>query len=114
MTPGKYNFVCPQGATFSKELTWSIDDSPVDLTTYSAKMQVREKYTSTTKILDLSSSNGDITLGGTDGTILIEINADTTSSLIAKEYVYDLQLESSSVVTRLIEGKFIVSPEVTR
>lgn len=114
MTPGKYNFVCPQGATFSKELTWNIDDSPVDLTAYSAKMQVREKYTSSSTILDLSTDNGDITLGGSDGTILIEIDSDTTSEIFAKEYIYDLELISSSTVTRLIEGKFIVIAGVTR
>ena len=114
MTPEKYNFICPQGATFSKELTWEIDGSPVDLTSYSAKMQVREKYTSTSTILDLSSTNGDITLGGDEGTILIEIDSDTTKDIVAKEYVYDLELVSSSTVTRLIEGRFIVTPEVTR
>lgn len=115
MKPGKYNFVCPQGATFSKQLTWEIDDIPVDLTTYTARMQVREKYTSPSAIVNLTTENGGITLGGDEGTIDIEISALTTSGIIAKEYVYDLELvTSSSVVTRLIEGKFIVTPEVTR
>lgn len=115
MTPGKYNFICPQGATFSQELTWKIDENPVNLSGYSARMQVREKHSSDTKILDLSSQDGDITLGGSDGTILIEIPANDTESIIAKEYVYDIELiSSSSIVTRIIEGKFIVTPEVTR
>ena len=115
MTPGKYNFVCPQGATFSKQLTWEIDDIPVDLTTYTARMQVREKYTSPSPIINLTTENGGIVLGGDEGTIDIEINAFTTSGIVAKEYVYDLELvTSSSIVTRLIEGKFIVTPEVTR
>lgn len=114
MKPGKYNFVCPQGATFSKQLTWEIDSVPVDLTTYTARMQVREKYTSTTPTVNLTTENGGITLGGEEGTIDIEINAPTTAGIVAKDYVYDLELVSSSVVTRLIEGKFIVTPEVTR
>ncbi len=114
MTPGKYNFICPQGATFSQELTWKIDDDPVDLTTYSARMQIREKHSSTSTIANLTTGDGDITLGGAAGTILIEINASETASFVAKEYVYDLELVSSSVVTRLLEGKFIVTPEVTR
>lgn len=114
MTPGKYNLICPQGATFSKQLTWKIDDVAVDLTTYSARMQVREKHSSTSTIVSLTSDAGDITLGGTEGTILIEIDADTTAGFIAKDYVYDLELISSSTVTRLVEGKFIVTPEVTR
>lgn len=114
MTPGKYNFICPQGATFSKQLTWKIEDEPVDLTTYTARMQVREKHTSTTKILDLTTENGGISLGGTAGTIQIEITADDTSDVVAKCYVYDLELITSSNVTRLLEGQFMVTPEVTR
>jgi len=114
MKPGKYNFVCPQGSTFAEQLTWSIDDSPVDLNTYTARMQVREKYTSTQKILDLTTENGGITLGGDTGTIDINIDANSTAALVAKTYVYDLELIISSTVTRLLEGTFIVTPEVTR
>ena len=114
MTPGKYNFICPQGTTFSKQLTWAIDGEPVDLTTFTARMQVREKYTSSTTILNLNTENGGIFLGGDEGTIQIDINATATSAIVPKDYVYDLELVSSSTVTRLIEGKFIVTPEVTR
>ena len=39
MATGKYNMICPQGATFSKRLTWTIDDVPVDLSSYTGKMQ---------------------------------------------------------------------------
>ena len=114
MTPGKYNLVCPQGATFSKQLTWAIDGDPVDLTSYTARMQVREKYTSTTAILNLTTENGGITLGDDEGTIQIDIDADTTADIVAKDYVYDIELISASTVTRLLEGRFIVTPEVTR
>lgn len=115
MTPGKYNFVCPQGATFSKQLTWNIDDDPVDLTGYTARMQVREKYTSTQKILDLTTENGGITLGGDEGTISIDVSASVSATIIPKTYVYDIELVSSgSIVTRLLEGQFVVTPEVTR
>ena len=114
MTPGKYNFICPQGSTFSKQLTWQIDDEPVNLTSYTARMQVREKYSSPTKILDLTTENGGIALGGDEGTILINVNATETANIVAKCYVYDLELISSSTVTRLIEGQFMVTPEVTR
>jgi hypothetical protein len=114
MTPGKYNLVCPQGATFSKQLTWAIDGDPVDLTSYTARMQVREKYTSTVPILNLTTENGGITLGDDEGTVQIDIDATTTSGIVAKDYVYDLELVASSTVTRLIEGRFIVTPEVTR
>lgn len=114
MIPGKYNMVCPQGSTFNKVLTYSIDGTDVDLDGYSARMQVREKYTSTSAQLTLTTENGAIVLGGNNGEINITVPASATAALSPKDYVYDLELVNNSVVTRLIEGKFIVTPEVTR
>ena len=115
MRPGKYNFVCPQGATFSKQLSYLIESVPVDLTGYTARMQVREKPSSSSTIVDLTTENGGITLGGLAGTVLLEISASDTESLVPKTYVYDLELESSEgFVVRLIEGQFTVTAEVTR
>ncbi len=113
MMPGKYNMICSQGATFSKRLTWTIDGNPVDLTGYTAEMQAREKYTSTNAIFTLSTSDGSITLDD-EGNIDILINADDTESIVPKDYVYDLELNSGAEIYRIIEGKFIVTPEVTR
>jgi len=114
MIPGKYNMVCPQGSTFNQQLTYTIDDVVVDLTSYSARMKVKEKHTSTTSKFDLTTENGGITLGDDLGTIDLLISAADTAACTAKEYVYDLEIVSSSdIVTRLIEGKFIVTPEVT-
>jgi molybdopterin-binding protein len=114
MTPGKYNMICPQGSTFNKKLTYHIDESPVNLTTYTARMQVRETHSSQTKVFDLTTENGRIVLGGALGTIDINIPATDTASVIAKNYVYDLELVEGSVVTRIVEGQFMVTPEVTR
>lgn len=115
MVPGKYNMVCPQGSTFNENLTYSINAINVDLTSYTARMQIRDSHTSTSAKLTLTTENSGIVLGGAAGTINIIISATSTASIPAKEYVYDLEVISSSgFVTRLIEGKFIVTPEVTR
>jgi hypothetical protein len=115
MIPGKYNFICPQGSTFSKSLTWTIDNSPVNLQNYSARMQVRETYFAQDTIVSLTSPDEGITLGGTAGTISIYIDSDVTTEFPPGTFVYDLEVVSgASTVTRLIEGSFIVSPEVTR
>ena len=114
MTPGKYNMICPQGATFAKQLTYAIDGDPVDLTTYTARMQVREKHTSKTAIVSLTTENGGITLGDDEGTIDLYITDENTTTIPAKDYVYDIELISSGEVYRLLEGKFIVTSEVTR
>ena len=115
MIPGKYNMVCPQGSTFNLQLTYEIEDVPVDLTGYTARMQVREKHTSTRKVLDLTTENGGLATGGAAGTIEILVSESDTTAITAKDYVYDLELVSSSdIVTRILEGKFLVTPEVTR
>jgi hypothetical protein len=117
MIPGKYNMVCPQGSTFNKQLTYSINGVNVNLTGYTARMQVREKHTSATAQLQLNTENGGISLGGSAGTITVNISATATGALVAKNYVYDLELiygGLSGTITRIIEGNFIVTPEVTK
>lgn len=114
MTPGKVNFLCPQGSTFNRLLTYKIDDVPVDLTGYSSRLQVRETHYNDEIITSLTSGNG-ITLGGSAGTIDILISASETTNFNSGNFVYDLEIESlNGTVNRLIEGSFIVTPEVTR
>ena len=116
---GLYNITCQQGATFQRQVTWT--DSARDaynLTGYTARMQVRSNVTSNTIIATLSTTAGNtgtITLGGTTGTVDLLLYATNTAALTAGQYVYDLELVSGGgVVTRLLEGNFKVSAEVTR
>ena len=113
MTPGKYNMICPQGATFSKTLTWTIDDVPGDLTGYTARMQARDKVGGSCIVANITTENGGISLDD-EGNINLLISSDDTKTINAKDYVYDLELDSGSKVYRIIEGKFIVTPEVTK
>jgi hypothetical protein len=116
--PATLNLTMYQGASFDYNLVWNTTagtvTSPVDLTSWSARMQVRESYDSTTPVLSLTSGTG-ITLGGTAGSILIEASPVQTAAIDAGQYVYDLEMVSpGSAVTRLVEGTLICDPEVTR
>lgn len=115
MMPGKYNIVCPQGATLYQKIVYKVDDVVVDLTGYDARMHVREKYSSTDAIVYLSTLgyNPSIMLDD-EGRIEIVISAEITAEFYPKEYVYDLEIIDGSTVKRLIGGKFIVTPEVTK
>ena len=115
MITTRYNLVCPQGSTFYQKIVYKIDDIVVDLTGYDARMHVREKYSSTDAIVYLSTFgyNPSIILGD-EGTVEIMIDAVTTAGFYPKEYVYDLEIIDGATVKRLIGGKFIVTPEVTR
>ena len=114
MTPGRLNFTCPQGSTFQRTVTYKIDNVPVNLTGYSGRLQVRETHDATDYIVSLINGSG-ITMGGSAGTIGILIADDVTANFITGDHVYDLEIESTNgTTTRLIEGRFNVTPEVTR
>ena len=115
MPAGNYNIVCDQGATFSRVLTWKQSNgTPVNLTGYTARMQVRDHYASSSSVLTLTTENGGITLGGAAGTITLAATATATAALTADTYVYDLELVDGATVTRLVQGQFTVNPEVTK
>ena len=106
--------ICPQGATFTQRLTWTIDDVPVNLFGYTARMQAKPSYTTKcSPILNITTENGGISVDD-EGNIDLLIEASETENFIPKEYVYDLELMTGSEVYRLVEGKFIVTPEVTK
>jgi hypothetical protein len=115
VAPGKINFLCPQGSTFSKQITYKINDVPLDLTGYSSRLQVRQNYYSENPLIDLYSPDNGITINSASGAINVFIHASVTAEVPAGTFLYDLELESSGgEVNRILEGSFFVTPEVTR
>jgi hypothetical protein len=112
--PGTLNLEMWQGASWDYNLTWTTNGTAVNLTGYTARMQVRDAADSDNIRLNLTSGSG-ITLGGTAGTILLDASPTITAGVPSGQYVYDLELVTSGgAVTRLVQGTFIVDPEVTR
>lgn len=118
MAAGQHDITIEQGATFKLDVTWRTGEHPahlVNLTGYTARMQVRRTHKSTDVLLNFTTENGAITLGGAAGTIQIRGLATLTDDVPAKPCVYDLELVSAGgEVTRLLEGSVTVTPEVTR
>jgi hypothetical protein len=80
---------------------------------WTARMQVRPFATSTTKILDATTSNY-ITLAE-NGSVSLVVPANITSNFIAGSHVYDFEIVNpSGVVYKPLQGAFRVSNEVTR
>ncbi|MET8143334.1 hypothetical protein ABZU32_23785 [Sphaerisporangium sp. NPDC005288] len=62
----------------------------------------------------LDTVNGGLTLGGSDGTILIYIPADVSSAWTTFQGVYDLEVVMpDGTVVRLLQGSVAISAEVT-
>jgi hypothetical protein len=114
LVAGIYDINCPQGVTYTETFTYKIDNVAVNLTGYSAAMQVRRAYDSATPLISLTSGSG-ITLGGSAGTITLLIAYAATAAFEAGQYIYDLELTSASgIKDRILQGTFTVSAEVTR
>jgi hypothetical protein len=117
---GNYNFCIDQNATLTRIFTWlagsccgavGSQPAPVDLTGYTANMQIRPYPLATAVLFDASA---DITLGGTGGTITLVIPASVTAGFTWWCGVYDLLLtDPYGNVTRLLSGAVSVCPGVT-
>ncbi len=115
-----YPLCINQYATFTLSLIWTTSPcgcatvgasfGPVDLTGYTASMQIRP-FPAGPILFDAST---DIVLGGTAGTITVTIPAASTATFTWFTGVYDLILTSATgVVTRFLEGSVTVSAGVT-
>lgn len=88
---------------------------PADLTGYTARMQVRKHVESPLVLLELTTSNGRITITPLTGRIDLVVASTTTAGLNFTTAVYDIEIVSSGgIVTRLARGKITLIPEVTR
>jgi hypothetical protein len=106
----KANLIIDQGTTYATSIT-ILDEygTPQNLTNYTGAGQIRKHYTSST------ATDFVVDLDPLDGTVIISLSANTTQSLTAGRYVYDVELTSSAGdVTRVLEGIVTVTPTVTR
>ena len=76
-------------------------------------MTVRPFVGASTTTVVASTANGRIAVDGPNGRITVTIDAVTTGNISAGRYAYDLVVDSGSVITRILEGKFVVTGAVT-
>lgn len=106
-----------QGATWTAQVAWKASTgAAVPLTGYTARMQLRTSHQATTTVLDLSTSTGELVIDESGGTVTATVAPAVTAALEApSQGVWDLVLTSpSGVVTRLLQGRYQITPRVTR
>jgi hypothetical protein len=112
-----YNTVIDQGADWYLTVTYeNPNGTPINITSYTAALQLRSLPSDPTAVLTLTTSSG-ITITGATGVIEIHATATQTRAIDEGNYYYDLEISSPttpSVVTRLVQGQVVVSAEVTR
>lgn len=107
----------PQGADFNVEIIYEEGEPPqaVDLSEFTAKLQVRQNYGSPV-LLELSTADGSISVGSVAPNIVLHFVKDVTSAMtVYSDMIYDLEITSSTNVrSRVLQGKFSLSREVTQ
>lgn len=109
-TVKEYQLPIVQGADFDETLTWTIDGTPVNLTGYTAALRIGVRGTTR---LELTSGAG-LTLGGSAGTIRVQISDTQTDTLETSSYLaYELDVTSGGgITTRLIHGRVALAERV--
>ena len=87
--------------------------SAIDLSSYTARMVVRECAEDSASLLDLTTENGGIALSAS-GLIEIEATPTQTSNLTAGDGVYEIELYTGSDVIGFATGKVKVYQEIVR
>ena len=105
----KANIVIDQGTDFLAVID-VVDTSGVvyDLQGYTVAAQMRKNYTSSAATTFVGSHNG---IGGA---ITLSLTNTVTAALEPGRYLYDVEITSAGVVTRVVEGIATVTPGMTR
>jgi hypothetical protein len=84
----------------------------LNLTNFSVNSQARKSYYSANASIVFNTSIFD----AANGVISLYADANTTSNVVAGNYVYDVKVTDLFVgsVTRVLEGRLFVTPGVTR
>ena len=108
-----FNLTLEQATTFNFQFQIKNDTTPWNLTGYTGTMTVRPFVGASTTTVVASTANGRMVLSPGDGRINVTVGSNITANIPAGRYVYDLVLDSGGTVTRLLEGKFVVTGAVT-
>lgn len=123
MSAGTYDIVIEQGATFERTMTIKdSNDDPIDLTGFTFTGQVRKTYSSSSIIISFTFEI--LNQVSNTGQVKMKLTSSQTSSIPVDKadnyekkttiYCYDVEMDTGSVVDRIIQGTASISPEVTR
>ena len=116
----KFDLVMVQGATFEKAFEYKDSTkTSINLTGYTARLQVRSDTDASTTLIELTTENGRITLNDpTTGIIQLYISAVDTAALTFNTGVYDLELQhvasGRTIVENIVYGNVSLRKNVTR
>jgi hypothetical protein len=119
MAAAKLNLTIEQGVTFTRSITIKSNGTPVDIAGYTFAGYIRETHQDQKKLAEFTFA---IQSPTSNGVVVMSLTATQTSAIPfiygddgeIKDYVYDVEMTVGSTVYRPLQGKIILSPEVTR
>lgn len=123
-TSNKNNLSMWQGTTFNYTvaLKWA-NGIPIDVSSYTAEMQIRTSYDSNTIVESLSTANDEI-IANANGQFVLELSPTRTANIYVdltngkpprNTYVYDMNItDANNKVLKIMYGDVTVYGEVTR
>lgn len=117
---GRLDLIIEQGTLFNVQLEYleADEETPINLSDFDGRMDIRPFQESTDIILTLTTSGGEITIDGPNGLVTLILTADVTTALAFDCAVYDLELvdrlDPTADVIRLVQGEVTLSTETTR
>ena len=114
-----YNTTIDQGADWFFTVTYADPNgTPINITDYTAAMQMRSIPQSPRAFLTLTTENGGIEIDGTAGVVNLHATSEQTMVIDEGAYVYDIEIYSPAspdvITTRLVQGQILVTAQVTR
>jgi len=109
------NLTVDQGTDFSSAIdVTDSDGDPVSLVGYTVAGQIRKHYNSSTKVDFVATVSN-----ATAGIVSLSLSAATTNAMKAGRYVYDLEISTTdsdnvTLIERVLEGRAVVTPSVTK
>lgn len=112
MPAAQYDLVIDQGSDFEISIAIEEDGSPMDLSNHNARAIIRSSY-------DAEQPSAGFVVSKSGSTVTIKLAHTSTKNLTRGTYVYDVEIYEGTIgsetsVTRILQGKAKVTPEVTK
>jgi hypothetical protein len=108
----KFNLSIDAGSAFKASVTiFDLKNKPYDLEDYTIDGQIRRNYVTENVVATFDTIKN---INPLTGNFIISIDANTTATINAGSYVYDVIIAKDEDIFRVLEGAVKVTPRVTR
>lgn len=113
LLPMELDLEIHQGETKTLTITWQKNGAAVDISAYSAKLQIRASHNGA--VLDTRATGGSGITCSSAGVVVVTWTAAQTAAMNFARAVYDLYVSSGAgVTTYLLKGDVKVNQRVTQ